>query len=194
MKPNTPRGPIDNTQSSIERISNNLLFISKSSTIIPDVFPDVLPLLFLMHVPDSLSHVQLFATPWTIAYQAPPSMGFSRQECWSGLPFPSPTRFYTKCLTFISLNICETIRNIYLVFVSWHRALKTLVISYSSKRRVFILLLLLFIISLFQLYAKEVTLGRVEPFCLSNQLTFQSYLWVSRDGKRLEADHQCSVI
>ena len=38
----------------------------------------------------SLSRVQLFATPWTIAYQAPPSMGFSRQECWSGLPFPSP--------------------------------------------------------------------------------------------------------
>ena len=38
----------------------------------------------------SLSHVQLFATPWTIAYQAPPSMGFSRQEYWSGLPFPSP--------------------------------------------------------------------------------------------------------
>ena len=36
------------------------------------------------------SHVQLFATPWTVAYQAPPSMGFSRQECWSGLPFPSP--------------------------------------------------------------------------------------------------------
>ena len=29
-------------------------------------------------------------TPWTVAYQAPPSMGFSRQECWSGLPFPSP--------------------------------------------------------------------------------------------------------
>ena len=38
----------------------------------------------------SLSHVQLFATPWTVAYEAPPSMGFSRQECWSGLPFPSP--------------------------------------------------------------------------------------------------------
>ena len=38
----------------------------------------------------SLSHVQLFATPWTVAYQAPPSMGFSRQECWSGLPFLSP--------------------------------------------------------------------------------------------------------
>ena len=38
----------------------------------------------------SLSHVQLFATPWTIAYQALPSMGFSRQEYWNGLPFPSP--------------------------------------------------------------------------------------------------------
>ena len=36
----------------------------------------------------SLSRVQLFATPWTIAYQAPLSMGFSRQEYWSGLPFP----------------------------------------------------------------------------------------------------------
>ena len=38
----------------------------------------------------SLSHVQLFATPWTVAYQASLSMGFSRQEYWSGLPFPSP--------------------------------------------------------------------------------------------------------
>ena len=37
-----------------------------------------------------LGRVQLFATPWTIAYQAPLSMEFSRQEYWSGLPFPSP--------------------------------------------------------------------------------------------------------
>ena len=37
-----------------------------------------------------LSHVWLLATPWTIAYQAPPSMGFSRQEYWSGVPFLSP--------------------------------------------------------------------------------------------------------
>ena len=37
-----------------------------------------------------LSHVQLFATPWTVAHQAPLSTGFSRQEYWSGLPFPSP--------------------------------------------------------------------------------------------------------
>ena len=38
----------------------------------------------------SLSRVRLFATPRTVAYQAPPSMGFSRQEYWSGLPFFSP--------------------------------------------------------------------------------------------------------
>ena len=37
-----------------------------------------------------LSHVRLFATPWIVAYDVPPSMGFSRQEYWSGLPFPSP--------------------------------------------------------------------------------------------------------
>ena len=38
----------------------------------------------------SFSPVQLFMTPWTVAYQAPLSMEFSRQEYWSGLPFPSP--------------------------------------------------------------------------------------------------------
>ena len=38
----------------------------------------------------SLSRVRLFATPWTVGHQAPASMGFPRQEYWSGLPFPSP--------------------------------------------------------------------------------------------------------
>ena len=38
----------------------------------------------------SLSRVRLFVTPWTAAYHAPLSMGFSRHEYWSGLPFPSP--------------------------------------------------------------------------------------------------------
>ena len=38
----------------------------------------------------SLSHVRLFETPWNAAHQAPPSMGFSRQEYWSGVPLPSP--------------------------------------------------------------------------------------------------------
>ena len=38
----------------------------------------------------SLSRVRLFATPWTVSHQAPVFMEFSRQEYWSGLPFPSP--------------------------------------------------------------------------------------------------------
>ena len=43
----------------------------------------------------SLSQVRLLATPWTAAYQAPSSMGFSRPEYWSGLPFHSPTALLT---------------------------------------------------------------------------------------------------
>ena len=41
----------------------------------------------------SLSRIRLLATPWTAAYQAPPSMGFPWQECWSGLPLPSPVKW-----------------------------------------------------------------------------------------------------
>ena len=44
----------------------------------------------------SLSRVWLLATPWTTAYQAPPSMGFSRQEYWSGVPLPSPEQTSTQ--------------------------------------------------------------------------------------------------
>ena len=52
----------------------------------------------------SHSRVQLFATPWTVAYQAPQFTGFSRQEYWSGLPFPSPghlpgARVEPECLS-----------------------------------------------------------------------------------------------
>ena len=49
----------------------------------------------------SLTHVRLFATPWTAAYQASPSMGFSRQEYWSGVPSPSPI----WCL--VVLDLCQ---------------------------------------------------------------------------------------
>ena len=48
--------------------------------------------LYVFHY--SLSHVLLFATPWTVAHQAPLSVGFSRQEYWSGLPFPPPGDLY----------------------------------------------------------------------------------------------------
>ena len=61
---------------------------------------------------ESLSRVRLFATPWTAAHQAPLSMGFSRQECWSGVPLPSPTyseyplknvSLKSTCTAFLSL-------------------------------------------------------------------------------------------
>ena len=54
----------------------------------------------------SLSPVRLLATPWTAAYQAPPSMGFSRQEYWSGVPLPSPVVFPT----FFSLSLVSVSR------------------------------------------------------------------------------------
>ena len=56
----------------------------------------------------SLSHVQLFATPWTAAYQAPPPMGFSRQEYWSGVPLPSPEKWY-RC-TYLQSRTRDTDR------------------------------------------------------------------------------------
>ena len=51
-----------------------------------------------------LSHVQLFATPWTISHQTPLSMEFSRQEYWNRLPFPHFTQglsYFTSCLAFV---------------------------------------------------------------------------------------------
>ena len=55
----------------------------------------------------SLSHVQLLATPWTTAYQAPPSMGFFRQEYWSGVPLPSPL-IAQSCPTLCDPMDCST--------------------------------------------------------------------------------------
>ena len=58
---------------------------------LPPVSPNV-SILYISYIVlvKSLSRVRLFVTTWTVAHQAPPSMEFSRQEYWSGLPFPSP--------------------------------------------------------------------------------------------------------
>ena len=53
-----------------------------------------------------LSHVQLFATPWTIARQVPLSMGFSGQEYWGGLPFPSPRDLPNPGIELVSRVSC----------------------------------------------------------------------------------------
>ena len=55
-------------------------------------------LINLVHLLCRFSHVRLFVTPWTVACQAPLSVGFSRQEYWNGLPFPSPGSFLTQGL------------------------------------------------------------------------------------------------
>ena len=54
-----------------------------------------------------LSRVRLLATPWTAAYQTPPSIGFSRQEYWSGVPLPSPILFCRKCSLKNQLSHCN---------------------------------------------------------------------------------------
>ena len=51
------------------------------------------------------SHVRLFATPWTVACQVPLSMEFSRQEYWSGLPFPSPGDLPDPGIKLVSLSL-----------------------------------------------------------------------------------------
>ena len=55
----------------------------------------------------SLSCIQLLATPWTAAYQAPPSMGFSRQEYWSGMPLPSTLQRCVQIVTLATLEYLE---------------------------------------------------------------------------------------
>ena len=67
----------------------------------------------------SLSHVQLFATPWTAAYQAPPSMGFSRGEYWSGVPLPSPQRLATYSVSVVT-SISESKQGAGCKFHNWN--------------------------------------------------------------------------
>ena len=82
---------LSSSSSSLHQLIPN----SSDLSILHSLSPLVIVSLFSMSVSllkvkvKSLSHVQLFVTPWTVAYQAPLSMGFSRQEYWSGLPFPS---------------------------------------------------------------------------------------------------------
>ena len=82
-----------------------------------------------------LSHVRLLATPWTTAYQAPPSMGFSRQEYWSGVPLPSPVSLlrgniysnHTHIVTFLPPILFKTLTIEYFMFLL-HLAFFTLYI------------------------------------------------------------------
>ena len=63
------------------------MFVCRELTVFQSLLANLLLLLLLL---SRFSQVRLLATPWTAAHQAPPSMGFSRQEYWSGVPLPSP--------------------------------------------------------------------------------------------------------
>ena len=67
----------------------------------------------------SLSCVQLFTTPWTAAHQAPPSMGFSRQEYWSGVPWPSPQRRSTELESVLDSHSGKSVWNTFWRPVHW---------------------------------------------------------------------------
>ena len=85
-----------------------------------------------------LSRVQLLVIPWTAAHQAPPSMGFYRQECWSGVSLPS---LEWDCLgsnlssAFIS---CEPLGKGFKLYVCWSSNVKTVLISWVLMRFKFV--------------------------------------------------------
>ena len=66
--------------------------------------------LLLLLLLSRFSHVWLCATPWAAVYQAPPCIGFSRQEYWSGLPFPSPILLTAAAAAAKLLQSCPTVR------------------------------------------------------------------------------------
>ena len=67
----------------------------------------------------TLSHVRLFTTPWTVAYQAPPSLGLSRQEYWSGLPFPPPGDLPDPRIELMSLSSPALARGFFTISATW---------------------------------------------------------------------------
>ena len=79
---------LDEAQVGIKTAGRNInhLRYAEDTTFMAEIEEELNSLLMKVKL---LSCVQLFATPWTVAYQAPPSVGFSRQEYWSGFPFPS---------------------------------------------------------------------------------------------------------
>ena len=78
----------------------------------------------------SFSRVRLFATSWTAAYQAPPSMGFSRQEYWSGVPLPSPSHPYLSKMSLAIYHLHHT--EIFFTLSCTHVSIK----SRKTKHRI----------------------------------------------------------
>ena len=84
-----------------------------------------------MHVLSHFIHVQLCATPWTIAHQAPLSMGFSRQEYWSGLPCPPPGDLSDPGIEPASLVSPALAGRLFTTSTTWEAPLRSLICGNS---------------------------------------------------------------
>ena len=82
-----------------------------------------------------LSHVWLFTTPWTIVHRAPPSMEFSRQEDWSGLPFPPPGDLPDPGIETTSLKYPALAGRFFTTSATWEAVLKPMLIYCSENPR-----------------------------------------------------------
>ena len=78
---------------------------------LPSKWWEIITILVVHCEVKSLSHIWLFATPWAVAHHASLSMGFSRQEYWSGLPFPSPGDLPNPGIEPRSPVICENYKD-----------------------------------------------------------------------------------
>ena len=89
--------------------------------IIPKGLRHFFPVVVVAQLP---SLVRLFVTPWTAAYQAPPFMGFSRQEYWSGVPLPSPD-ISLRAVDSLRLECCNVgVLRVYMMFHILHNVVK----------------------------------------------------------------------
>ena len=81
------------------------------------------------------SHVRLFVTPWTVPHQAPLSMGFLRQEYWSGLPLPSPGDLPDPGIELVSLRSPALVGSLfYFIFLPLAPPGKTLILSLMGHK------------------------------------------------------------
>ena len=78
-----------------------------------------MPLFLYARMLSCFSHVQLFVTLWTVAQQAPVSMGFSRQECWDGLPFPPLGHLYNPEIEPVSLISPALAATLFTISTTW---------------------------------------------------------------------------
>ena len=120
--------------------------------------PSVVLLLLLLLL-SRFSRVRLLATPWTAAFQTPPSVGFSRQQYWSGVPLPSPSVVLTRELIIFSKCFLGSVKVLFLLYdfqvslyvLGWVFQENDIFMAVLCSRRAIVYLKLLNLISLHNL-------------------------------------------